>query len=146
MAQIRMMIQQLDPYLPWVFGASIAMFFGTLIVVPLLIVRMPADYFVVRRPAEHSWRRQHPLLRYGTRIFKNLLGIVFLGSGVIMLFTPGQGVLMILFGLVLLDIPGKRNLEMRIIRRPAILQTINRIRQRAGRRPLDVPPRKDQET
>ena len=87
----------------------------------------------------NSWRQRHPALRIGYHIIKNLLGVLFLGAGLIMLFAPGQGVLTILLGLSLLEVPGKRALEIRILRQPAVLRTINRIRARAGRRPLQLP-------
>ena len=50
--------------------------------------------------------------------------------------VPGQGMLTILIGLMLLDVPGKRRLERRIVGRRRILQAINRLRKRFGRPPL----------
>ena len=44
--------------------------------------------------------------------------------------VPGQGLLTILIGLMLLDLPGKRRLERKIVGRPRILRTINRLRKR----------------
>jgi hypothetical protein len=51
---------------------------------------------------------------------------------------PGQGVLTMIVGLTLLDFPGKRGLECRLIGRPRILRTINRLRARFGRPPLEM--------
>ena len=53
-----------------------------------------------------------------------------------MLFLPGQGLLTILIGVSLMDFPGKRTIERKLISRPVVLQAINRIRQRFDRPPL----------
>ena len=55
-----------------------------------------------------------------------------------MLFTPGQGILSILMGLSLLNVPGKRSMERRIVGNPVVLRTLNAVRARAGRQPLVV--------
>lgn len=64
------------------------------------------------------------------------MAIIFLFVGVIMLFTPGQGILMILAALWLAEFPGKWHLERRIIALPGVAASINRVRHRAGRPPL----------
>jgi hypothetical protein len=53
-----------------------------------------------------------------------------------MIFGPGPGVLTILLGLIMLDIPGKRPLEVKIIQRPAVLSAINNLRARYKKAPL----------
>jgi hypothetical protein len=52
--------------------------------------------------------------------------------------VPGQGILTILLGLIMLDIPGKRPLEARIIKRPTVLSAINRLRARFKKPPLVI--------
>ena len=54
-----------------------------------------------------------------------------------MLFTPGQGILNIFVGVILCDFPGKRTLERKLIERPFVLSTVNKIRTRY-KRPLIV--------
>ncbi len=72
-------------------------------------------------------------------IFKNLFGgILFLG-GVLMLITPGQGVLTIMIGLMLMDFPGKRNLEIWLVKIKPINSAINWMRKRADKPPLLLP-------
>ena len=53
-----------------------------------------------------------------------------------MIFTPGPGVPTILLGLIMMDIPGKRPLEAKIIKRPNILATVNNLRARYSKPPL----------
>jgi hypothetical protein len=117
---------------------SIATFFGSLIVLRMLIIRMPADYFAGRDPAPNRWADSHPAIRMTALVVKNLLGAVLVAFGLVMLFTPGQGILSILMGLSLLNVPGKRALERRIVGNPVVLRALNRVRARAGRQPLIV--------
>ena len=51
---------------------------------------------------------------------------------------PGQGLLTILIGLILLDFPGKRGLERRLVSRPSVLAAINRLRARFGRPAMEL--------
>ena len=117
----------------WLTAASAAAFIGTLILVPLLLIRMPPDYFA--RGQDHRVRR-HPFFHWSLIIGKNLLGGVLLLAGTAMLFLPGQGIITILLGVSLLNFPGKRRLEKRLVSLPGILATINKIRQRAKQPPL----------
>ena len=54
--------------------------------------------------------------------------------------VPGQGLLTMLVGLVLLDIPGKRRLELKLVSRPRVVRAINRLRKRFSRPPLLTTP------
>jgi hypothetical protein len=56
-----------------------------------------------------------------------------------MLVLPGQGILTILIGISLLEFPGKRRLELAIVKRSSIRRAIDRIRQRSGTEPLNLP-------
>ncbi|MBK7804624.1 MAG: hypothetical protein IPJ55_18615 [Chloracidobacterium sp.] len=51
---------------------------------------------------------------------------------------PGQGILTILLGLIMLDIPGKRPIEARIIQRPTVLAAINKLRAKYNKPPLEM--------
>ena len=122
----------------WVLGiASAAMLVISAMVIPYLIVRLPADFY-----AESNHRRRffqdHPILRSLFLAVKNTLGALLLVAGILMLVLPGQGILTILAALALLDFPGKRKLEMGILRRPAVFKSINWLRRRAGREPLSL--------
>jgi hypothetical protein len=105
----------------------------SVLVLPFLLVRIPTDYFVAvpapTRRGSASWFE---------RVIKNLLGGLMLVLGVIMLVLPGQGVLTIVAALVLLDFPGKRRLERRLLLRPRVLGVLNSLRARAGRPPLEL--------
>jgi Putative transmembrane protein (PGPGW) len=117
--------------------ASVIGFVGSLVIIPIILIRLPADYFDTRFP-RHWMRDHHPVLRVIGLIIKNVVGFVFILAGFIMLFLPGQGLLTILIGISLIDFPGKLELEAKIIGFPKILNTINNLRHKFGKPPLTV--------
>jgi hypothetical protein len=120
---------------------SFATLLISILLVPILIRRMPADYFLERRPLTETLKTRHPLSNILLKALKNSLGLILLLAGLIMILTPGQGVLTILVGLILMDFPGKRSLELRLVRIPPIHRTIRWIRHRAKKPDLLLPPR-----
>lgn len=129
----------MHPALILLFVLSIVLFAGSLAIIPVLLVRMRADYFVARDPAEASWRRRHPVAGGVLLVGRNLLGAVLLLAGLAMMVLPGQGIITILVALTLLSFPGKRRLELRIVRQRPVRAAIDWIRRRAGRPPLVIP-------
>ena len=127
-----------DEIFGWLIGASILMLVISVAAVGWVIIRVPADYFARENPDEGQWAHRHPLVRIALIIGKNLLGVVLVAAGLLMLVLPGQGLLTILAGLFLLDIPGRHKLVMWLVKRPAILNSLNWIRERAGREPFFV--------
>ena len=122
--------------LEWMGVVSFVSLVVGLIVAFVIVVRIPPDYFACRACHGVTHADQHPVVRAILLIMKNLLGYIFIAAGIIMLVLPGQGVLTILAGVMMLNFPGKYRLERWIISRPSVLETINLLRQRAGREPL----------
>ena len=120
--------------------ASGASFVGSILCCTVVIAYLPYDYFLPKKRV--SLIRQ-PVLRVGLMFLKNLLAGLLIIVGLIQLLLPGQGVLTILIGLVISDIPGKRQLERRIIRIPMVLSAANRIRSRFKRPPLVLEAKKE---
>jgi hypothetical protein len=119
--------------------ASAIGFIGTLIAIPMILVRLPADYFDTRTP-RHWMKDHHPALRLSGLVVKNVAGIVFLLAGFAMLFLPGQGVLTMLIGVSLMDFPKKRELEAKMVGQPTLLGVINAMRNKYGKPPLTLAP------
>jgi len=118
---------------------SVVFFVGSLIAIPFILVRLPTDFFDTRVP--RRWMEDHhPVLRLLGHIVKNVVGAIFLLVGFLMLFLPGQGILTMLIGVTMLDFPGKRRLEAKMIGQPAVLSTINNMRQKFGKPPLTIAP------
>lgn len=122
----------------WFAVVSLATFVVSAVALPWLLTRLPEDYFDETSPTVHpTWPRQRALY-WAWRLLKNLLGGVLLVAGFVMLFTPGQGILTIMAGLWLVDLPGKRRWERYLIGRPQVLTSINWIRQKSGQPPLSL--------
>jgi len=118
---------------------SIIVFIGTLVAIPLLVIHMPTDYFTRRRKPLKSLSQGHAAVRILVLVFKNLAGMIFILSGIMMLVLPGQGVISLLIGLMLVNFPGKRDLELRIIRQQTVFRALNWMRLRAQKPPLKLP-------
>jgi hypothetical protein len=104
------------------------------------VVWIPSDHFQPDRPQRTSWWRSQPVL-YGTvLVLKNAVGLVFFALGAVMALplVPGPGLVFMLLGLSLLDFPGKRVLERKLLGIPAVIGFLNRVRARFGRAPLIV--------
>ncbi len=123
-------------WIGWFAVVSLATFVISAVALPWLLTRLPEDYFDETVPTAHPPWPRHRVLNWVWRLLKNLLGVVLLLAGLVMLVTPGQGILTIMAGLWLLDLPGKRRWERYLIGRPQVLTSINWIRRRAGRPPL----------
>lgn len=126
-----------DLLLAWLGVLSLVMALGTFAALPLVIVRMPKDYFL-RRRGRRLLSDAHPVFRFFVRAVKNVLGVALIALGIAMLVLPGQGILTILVGLTLVDFPGRRALQFRLLRQPKVLDTINWIRAKAGRPALEL--------
>jgi hypothetical protein len=123
----------------WLGACSIAMFALTPVAVGWALVRLPRDYFTnERRRPLGSWSKS-PALRVALLAGKNLLGVVLIAAGLLMLVIPGQGMLTLVVGLALTDFPGKFRLEQWIVERPSVWRSINWLRRRARREPLQRP-------
>ena len=119
--------------------ASAVGFIGSLFAIPMILVRLPADYFDTRTP-RHWMKDHHPALRLLGLVLKNVIGAVFLLAGFAMLFLPGQGVLTMLIGISLMDFPKKRELEAKMVGQPTVLGVINSMRHKFGKPPLTLAP------
>lgn len=105
----------------------------SIFIIPYVIINIPEDYFISKRRVPKKG-----IVYLFTRIVKNLFGL-FLGLiGIIMLFTPGQGLLFLLIGFIMINFPGKYRLEKKLIKNKKIYNSINRIRKKHNKPPLKV--------
>jgi len=114
-------------------------FFINLAIVSFILVKIPADYFSKSHKTKF-WSGPKPALHAAKFIGKNILGILLVALGIVLSIpgVPGQGLLTILLGIMLLDFPGKHRLEQKLLSRPGIVNTINRLRKRFGKPPLEL--------
>lgn len=104
-------------------------------VVPLVIIRLPENYFS-QPHRKKTEQHPHPVLRLFVLFFKNMLGSLFVVAGIIMLFIPGQGVLTVLIGIMLMNFPGKYRIERWLVRNTPVLKPLNWLREKNHKPPL----------
>lgn len=135
----------LTPYLPEGNGWSLALGVILLTVLSAIIslaavafalTRLPPDYFVnpqARRPID-----RHPLLKILLALGRNIFGYFLIALGILLSLpgVPGQGLLTIFLGTLLIDFPGKIRVLRWFLTRHGILEGINRLRARFGHPPL----------
>ncbi len=120
---------------------GVLIFAGTfainLALVSFILVKLPADYF--QNPDTSSlWKGKSRLMRVLVVVGKNILGVLLVAIGVVLSLpgVPGQGVLTILLGIMLLDFPGRRRFERWLVSRPKVLHAVNGLRHRFGKTAL----------
>jgi len=120
---------------------GVVLFFASLVVsflsIGIVMVKIPAAYFSTHY--ERDFLPDSPwLVRWGAVLAKNIFGVFLIIVGIILSLpgVPGQGILTILLGLIMVDIPGKRPIEARIIQRPTVQAAINKLRARYNKPPL----------
>ena len=128
----------------WFVAFSVVTFTGSVILVPWLLARMPADYFTHRKRLRTDWSNEHPFSRFMIKLGKNVGGSALIVAGLLMFFPPGMGLVTMFAGLVLMDFPGKYKIERWAVNRPPVLKGVNWLRARYDRPPLEIwiPPRK----
>ncbi|HEX9821044.1 MAG TPA: hypothetical protein VGD07_15690 [Methylomirabilota bacterium] len=106
---------------------------GSLAIVLRVVLTLPADYFERAAPSRGRWT--------AGRIARNLAGILIIAVGIVLSVpgVPGQGLLTVLVGVLLVDFPRRQRLERTLVSRRGVLITVNRLRVRFGRPPLRPP-------
>lgn len=114
-------------------------FLANLAIVSFILIRLPADHFGKKHKVEF-WSGPRPVLRATGIVGKNVFGLLLVALGIVLSLpgVPGQGLLTILLGIMLLDFPGKRRLEQKLLSRPEVVKSINSLRARFGKPPLEL--------
>lgn len=116
---------------------SVLIIIASLAIATVVLVRLPADYLrrdgVAAAPIDS--RDPYVLLRTVTR---NALGVLLIAIGIFLAIpgVPGQGLLVALAGLLLVDFPAKRRVLARLVAWPRLLPVVNRLRARFAQPPL----------
>ena len=150
----------------WISIASAVFFVGSLVAVGIVIIRLPADYLrrndkkdekqasgsnathvaggtgggeteETGKPSGGDSGGKHTHL--ALRIAKNILGWALIAAGLAMLVLPGQGLLVLLIGVMLADFRGKKRVERWILSRAKVMKSINWVRQKFDKPPMEKP-------
>lgn len=118
--------------------ASVLLLVLSTLLVLRFVARLPADHFI--RPRARSGNRAVAALH---GVARNLGGLLLVAAGAVMALpgVPGPGLAAVLVGFLLLDFPGKRALELRLLRRPRLRRALEALRARHRQPPLllDLP-------
>ncbi|MBC8208407.1 MAG: hypothetical protein H8E79_04470 [Desulfobulbaceae bacterium] len=129
----------------WLGLLSLATFVVSLLIIPWVVTRAKTNYFLVHTYHVDQRHQQHPLLYFIVRIFRNTLGGLLLVAGLCMLFLPGQGIITMIIGLSLLDVPGRQLVLDRLIQIEIIQHSLNWIRHKSGKEPFRFPTKSETE-
>lgn len=112
---------------------------GTAVLVAAVIA-LPSRFFQAPDACCVAAAPSHPLLRWAWRITRNGLGVLAIVIGCVLAIpgVPGPGLPIVLAGLMLADIPGKRRAIHWLLSIPTMLKSMNSIRARCGRPPLVI--------
>jgi len=118
---------------PWITAISLVFVIITFVAavfgLPVVLAKLPEDYFVAPQPPGST----------RNRVLRNLVGWPLLLIGLILIPLPGQGLLTVLAGLVLADVPGKQRMALFLLRQGPIRRAVDTMRDRHGVGPLQVP-------
>jgi ABC-type multidrug transport system fused ATPase/permease subunit len=117
----------------WLGIVSIIMFVASLILVPMFLKKIPVDYFINKDYHKIDISSFSKLIIF---ILKNTLGIILILAGIIMLITPGQGIIAIIIGLFLMQFRGKYKLERKLVENNITFKTLNWIREKSDKPPF----------
>lgn len=112
-------------------AASLGLSVAGVAAVPWLVCRMPVDWFAREAQPFAERARAAPV----STLLRNALGGVLVALGIALLFLPGQGLLTIVLGVVLTDLPVRDRGLRWVASRPALAARLQAWRHRA-----EVPP------
>ena len=117
----------------------LASFLINLGIVSFILVKLPADHFSKTRKTKF-WAGPRPAIHAAKVIGKNIAGVLLVALGIVLSLpgVPGQGLLTVLLGIMLLDFPGRHRLEQKLLSKPSIVNTINGLRGRFDKPPLQL--------
>lgn len=125
---------QHQDYFYWAAVASGVLFIIGALATPYLIGLIPSDYFVQQK----NYKFQIHGFWHGIGLLvRTFFGLILFLAGVIMLFTPGQGILSMVIGLSLMEFPGKHKLEYQLASHDPTFNALNWLRKKANKPPLE---------
>ena len=141
MGELVLRLKNLLQGVGWIWAAAISVLLaiGSAVLATAIVVAWAPDRF----KADHGARfmeNRHPLARWVGVLGKNVLGFVLILLGIVMALpgVPGQGLLVMVIGLTLINFPGKQRLELWCIRRPTLRKAVNKLRARFHKPALEL--------
>ena len=113
--------------------SSILIFIISVLGISWFVAQIPEDYFLSLKRKPSKWQEKTPILRLVVIFGKNIIGFALIIGGLLMLVLPGQGLLTIVTGLLLINYPGKYKLERKLVAIPSVFSALNWIRVKANK-------------
>lgn len=114
----------------WIGIASVLLFFLSLFILRCVIVQLPDDYFL--NDSSVLNKRSGNLIDLVLRVAKNLFGFLLIICGIILLFIPGQGLVTIVLGAWIMDLPWIIKIKRKFVYSRLVKRTLNWIRSKNG--------------
>jgi hypothetical protein len=134
--QVTQLISNYKNFILWLGTISFLIFIFSLFSIKWLVALIPIDYFINK--SSSKFRSTYPVIWLISIIIKNILGYALIIGGILMLVLPGQGLFTIMIGLMLSNYPGKYFIERKFIAIPSVLKTINWLRKKSDKPPLEI--------
>ena len=122
----------LQPFIGWLAVLSLFTFILSLVLIPWVVGKLKEDCFLKLYRNDKSIT-QPSLASVIMLIIRNALGLFLFFAGIAMLFLPGQGLLTILLGTLLLSFPGKHKLVNNLVCQPKIQHSLDWLRKKRGK-------------
>ena len=120
----------------WLAAFSVFTFFLSLLLIPLLVARLPRDYFQENKLKDTLALSLSSPKSITIFILRNIIGLLLVALGFAKLFLPGQGVMTIIIGLAIMRFPYKQRLLFKATRSPAIQASLDWLRGKTGKKPF----------
>lgn len=117
-------------------GVSMLMLLITVLATPWIVAQLPDTYLQSQQSKTQSIGIARVLLTTG----RACLGLVLIVLGLIMMVTPGPGIVTLLLGISVAEFPGKHRVLINLATRPGVFRSLNWMRKRHGKPPFEYPP------
>lgn len=129
-----MFIEQHANLLAIIGALSFVLLVASLVASPWLLAKFPTDYF--SNPTLSTPKSAAQVL---ISVVRTVIGLIFALLGLLMIITPGPGLVVLIAGVALCDFPGKHLLLSRLVSQPSVLTTLNWLRAKAKKPPFETP-------
>lgn len=114
---------------------SVLLLAMTILATPWLVSRLPSDY-LLHKPTPPSVPSLGGAL---LKLLRLILGLILACLGLVMMITPGPGMVLLLLGISVAEFPGKHRLMFHIATRPPVFDSLNWMRKRHHKPPFEHP-------
>lgn len=124
-------LDQFADVLQLLAGVSAVTFGVSLVCIPLLVARLPRNFFQLPAAGRTIQRHQLTVGSIFLLCLRNMIGLALLLAGIAMLFLPGQGLVTIIIGLTIMSFPYKQQLVYSLTRPQSVQRSLDWIRKKS---------------